>query len=63
MEATSPLGVQLSLSVAGVPAEFGIEGVPIVLVGEVLGVVIPVVVEFRKGEGDAGDSGLRKGDA
>jgi hypothetical protein len=34
------------------------EGVPIVFVGELVG-----VVEFRRGDGDAGDSGRRNGEA
>lgn len=61
--ATSPLGVHVSfdaVSVVGVEARCSLEGVDTVavdiLVGEGVG------VDCRRGEGDAGDSGLRKGD-
>lgn len=50
-------GVQLPLSEMGVLASCSLEGVlGMALVGEVVG------VELRRGEGDEGDSGRRKGD-
>jgi len=51
-----PLGVQLSASVTGVEL-LSFDGVVIAaFVGEGFG------VEFRRGDGDAGDSGLRNGE-
>jgi hypothetical protein len=70
MEATSPRGVQelvgeavVSITVdagvgVGVPFWASLEGVPMPFVGEVVG-----VVECRRGEGEEGDSGRRKGEA
>lgn len=62
---TRPRGVQVSA--LGVEVlEWSLEGVPICFVGEGVRdgepVAVAVVVVLRNGEGDAGDSGRRKGD-
>ena len=60
IDATRPRGAHVSGSGVGLDPRlsFDGEGVPIALVGEVMG-----VVEFRRGEGEAGDSGRRNGEA
>lgn len=60
--ATSPRGVQLSASVIGAVLLPYFGGDAIGRVDGAVGVNVLVVVEFRKGDGDAGDSGLRNGD-
>lgn len=59
-DATRPRGVQVSVSVVGLFEwlSFEGEGVPICFVGDVVG-----VVDCRRGDGDEGDSGRRKGEA
>lgn len=58
---TRPRGVQVS--VVGVDVlECSLEGVFICFVGEEAGSFGGALVEFRNGDGDAGDSGRRKGD-
>jgi hypothetical protein len=56
-----PLGVHCSDSFTGDCARFILDGVPIVLVGDGASCLVGVV-ELRRGDGEAGDSGRRNGE-